>query len=118
MASGDIAIYYEGGAWTPKVEGSTRATHHRGTKAEQHAVGRQMARDRGVEHTVSQPRRHDCRQERLRQRSAFSVEFLRLSTAHTSSFDAAQTEDAVPSSGRINLWGNIILVLVCANAPI
>lgn len=52
MAKGDISTYYENKAWKSKVEGSSRAAHAGGTKAEQQAVGRQMAKDRGVEHTI------------------------------------------------------------------
>lgn len=52
MAKGDINTYNEDGTWKTKVEGSSRAAHTDGTKAEQQAVGREMAKDRGVEHTV------------------------------------------------------------------
>lgn len=52
MAKGDINTYNEGGTWKSKVEGSSRAAHTGGTKAEQQAVGRDMARDRKVEHTI------------------------------------------------------------------
>lgn len=52
MAKGNISTYNEDGVWKSKVEGSSRAAHTGGTKAEQQAVGREMARDRGVEHTV------------------------------------------------------------------
>ncbi|UOW00831.1 DUF2188 domain-containing protein [Agrococcus sp. SCSIO52902] len=52
MAKGDITTYNEGGTWKSKVEGSSRAAHSGGTKAEQEKIGRQMAKDRGVEHTV------------------------------------------------------------------
>lgn len=52
MAKGDISTYNEGGVWKSKVEGSSRAAHAGGTKAEQQSVGRAMARDREVEHTV------------------------------------------------------------------
>lgn len=52
MAKGDISTYYENKTWKSKVEGSSRAAHTGGTKAEQQAVGRQMAKDRGVEHTI------------------------------------------------------------------
>jgi len=52
MAKGDISTYNEDGVWKSKVEGSSRAAHSGGTKAEQQAVGRQMAQDRGVEHTI------------------------------------------------------------------
>ncbi|KUI48417.1 hypothetical protein AU198_20820 [Mycobacterium sp. GA-1199] len=52
MAKGDISTYNEGGVWKSKVEGSSRAAHAGGTKAEQAAIGRQMAKARGVEHTI------------------------------------------------------------------
>ncbi|MEU9808553.1 DUF2188 domain-containing protein [Mycobacterium sp. NPDC050853] len=52
MAKGDISTYHQGGEWKSKVEGSSRAAHTGGTKAEQQAVGRQMAKDRRVEHTT------------------------------------------------------------------
>jgi Zn-dependent peptidase ImmA (M78 family)/transcriptional regulator with XRE-family HTH domain len=52
VAKGDISTYNEDGVWKSKVEGSSRAAHTGGTKAEQQAVGRAMARDRGVEHTI------------------------------------------------------------------
>jgi type IV secretory pathway TrbL component len=53
MAKGDIRTYNEDGVWKSKVEGSSRAAHSGGTKAEQQAVGRQMAKERSVEHTVT-----------------------------------------------------------------
>jgi len=53
MAQGDISTYNEDGAWNSKVEGSARAAHTGGTKAEQTAVGRKMAQEREVEHTIS-----------------------------------------------------------------
>lgn len=52
VAKGDISTYNEDGTWKSRVEGSARAAHVGGTKAEQQAVGKQMAKDRGVEHTV------------------------------------------------------------------
>ncbi|WP_317231692.1 DUF2188 domain-containing protein [Clavibacter capsici] len=52
MAKGDISTYNDGGTWKSKVEGSSRAAHTGGTKAEQQAIGREMAKERGVEHTV------------------------------------------------------------------
>ena len=52
MATGDISTYSENNVWKSKVEGSTRAAHTGGTKAEQQAIGRDMAEDRGVEHTI------------------------------------------------------------------
>jgi hypothetical protein len=53
MAKGDIRTYYEDGQWKSKVEGSSRAAHTGGTKAEQQATGRDMAKARGVEHVVT-----------------------------------------------------------------
>jgi len=53
MAKGDIRTYNEDGTWKSKVEGSSRAAHMGGTKAQQQAVGRDMARERGVEHSIS-----------------------------------------------------------------
>lgn len=53
MAKGDIRTYNEDGVWKSKVEGSTRAAHTGGTKADQQAVGRDMAKGRGVEHTIT-----------------------------------------------------------------
>ncbi len=52
MAKGDISTYNDDGVWKSKVEGSSRAAHSGGTKAEQQAVGREMAKERAVEHTV------------------------------------------------------------------
>jgi Uncharacterized protein conserved in bacteria (DUF2188) len=53
VAKGDIRTYHENDAWKSKVEGSSRAAHVGGTKAEQQAIGREMAKDRGVEHTIT-----------------------------------------------------------------
>ena len=53
MAKGDIRTYNEDGVWKSKVEGSSRAAHSGGTKAEQQSVGRDMAIDRGVEHVIT-----------------------------------------------------------------
>ena len=53
MAKGDIRTYNQDGVWKSKVEGSSRAAHTGGTKAEQQAIAREMARDRGVEHTIT-----------------------------------------------------------------
>jgi hypothetical protein len=52
MPNGDIITYYEDGQWKSKVGGNERATHVGGTKAEQQAVGRDMARERKVEHEI------------------------------------------------------------------
>ncbi|MDT0116627.1 DUF2188 domain-containing protein [Microbacterium sp. PRF11] len=53
MANGDIRTYFEDGQWKSKVDGSSRAAHVGGNKAEQTAVGRDMARERGVEHRIT-----------------------------------------------------------------
>lgn len=52
MAKGDVSTYNEDGVWKSKVEGSSRAAHVGGTKAEQVAVGKKMAQARKVEHIV------------------------------------------------------------------
>jgi Uncharacterized protein conserved in bacteria (DUF2188) len=52
MATGDVLTYHEDGEWKSKVEGSSRAAHVGGTKAEQQAVGRGMAVERKVEHII------------------------------------------------------------------
>lgn len=52
MPAGDIETYYEDGQWKSKVEGSSRAAHVGGTKKEQRAIGREMARSREVEHII------------------------------------------------------------------
>jgi hypothetical protein len=53
MAKGDIRTYREDDSWKSKVEGSSKAAHVGGTKAEQAAIGRQMAIDRKVEHVIT-----------------------------------------------------------------
>ena len=68
MAKGDISTNNEGGTWKSKVEGSSRAAHTGGTKAQQEAVGRQMAKDRAVEHTVRNVDGTDRQEELVRQR--------------------------------------------------
>lgn len=52
MAKGDISTYNEDGQWKSKVEGSSRAAHTGGNRADQTATGRGMAKERGVEHTI------------------------------------------------------------------
>jgi hypothetical protein len=52
MAKGDIETYHEGDQWKNKVEGSSRAANTHGTKAEAQAKGREMAKDREVEHVI------------------------------------------------------------------
>jgi hypothetical protein len=53
MAKGDISTYNEDGVWKSKVEGSSRAAHTGGTKAEQQAVGREMAKVRVEDRFIS-----------------------------------------------------------------
>jgi hypothetical protein len=52
MPNGDIETYYEDGQWKNKVEGNQRASNTADTKAEAQDTGRDMARDRGVEHII------------------------------------------------------------------
>lgn len=53
LPTGDIRTYNDDGVWKSRVEGSSRAAHTGGTKADQQAVGRDMAKARGVEHTIT-----------------------------------------------------------------
>lgn len=53
MAKGDIRTYHEGDSWKVKVEGNQRASSTHATKAEAQAAGRDTARERGVEHSIS-----------------------------------------------------------------
>jgi hypothetical protein len=52
MTSGDVHTSKDGDKWVNKAEGNTRASDSAPTKAEAQASGRDMARDRGVEHFV------------------------------------------------------------------
>lgn len=52
MAKGDIETYFENGKWKNRPQGNNRATSAHDTKAEAQPAGRDMARDRGVEHVV------------------------------------------------------------------
>lgn len=52
MAKGDIETYYEDGTWKNRPQGNERASNTAGTKAEAQAKGRDMAKDRGVEHVI------------------------------------------------------------------
>ncbi|WP_197684742.1 DUF2188 domain-containing protein [Amycolatopsis keratiniphila] len=49
---GDIETYYEDGRWKNKVEGSSRAASTHDTKADAVDKGRDMARERKVEHFI------------------------------------------------------------------
>lgn len=52
MAKGDIHTVHRDGMWFNEVEGGQRASNSAPTKAEAQAVGREMAKDRGVEHLI------------------------------------------------------------------
>ena len=52
MANGDIETYYEDGVWKNRPQGNERASNTAATKAEAQAVGREMAKVRGVEHVI------------------------------------------------------------------
>jgi uncharacterized protein DUF2188 len=52
MANGDIHTVHRGGKWLNEVEGGKRASNSADTKAKAVAAGRQMARDRRVEHLI------------------------------------------------------------------
>jgi hypothetical protein len=52
MAKGDIETYYEDGVWKNRPQGNERASNTAATKAEAQAVGREMAKVRGVEHVI------------------------------------------------------------------
>ncbi|WP_253866028.1 DUF2188 domain-containing protein [Micromonospora sp. WMMA2032] len=52
MAKGDIETYYEDGQWKNRPEGNQRASTVHATKAEAEAAGRQMAKQRDVEHVI------------------------------------------------------------------
>jgi hypothetical protein len=52
MPEGDIETYYEDGIWKTKIDGSSRAAHTFDAKYEAVAAGRQMARERKVEHLI------------------------------------------------------------------
>lgn len=52
MAEGDIHTVPHGDGWANRVEGNDRVSNTAPTKAEAQAKGRDMARDRGVEHHI------------------------------------------------------------------
>ena len=52
MADGDIHTVFRDGRWVNQVEGGTRASNSAERKADAQATGRDMARDRGVEHFI------------------------------------------------------------------
>jgi len=52
MAKGDIETYFEDGVWKNRPQGNLRASNTAPKKAEAQATGREMARDRKVEHVI------------------------------------------------------------------
>jgi uncharacterized protein DUF2188 len=50
--SNNIHTVHRDGRWYNEVEGGQRASNSAETKAEAEKVGRDMARDRGVEHLI------------------------------------------------------------------
>jgi hypothetical protein len=52
MAKGDIHTVHRDGKWFNEVEGGKRASNSAATKAAAVSVGRDMARDRKVEHHI------------------------------------------------------------------
>jgi len=52
MAKGDIHTVHRDGRWLNEVEGGQRASNSADTKAAAQATGRDMARERGVEHLI------------------------------------------------------------------
>jgi hypothetical protein len=52
MAKGDIETYNEDGVWKNRAQGNDRASNTADNKADAVAKGREMAKDRKVEHIV------------------------------------------------------------------
>lgn len=52
MAEGDIHTMWDGEKWINKVEGGQRASNSGSTKEPVQDKGRDMARERGVEHVI------------------------------------------------------------------
>ena len=52
MPKGDIETYFEDGQWKNRVSGSSRAANTHGTKQPAEQAGREMARNRKVEHII------------------------------------------------------------------
>jgi hypothetical protein len=52
MAKGDIHTVHRDGKWFNEVEGGQRASNSADTKSDAQETGRDMARDRGVEHVI------------------------------------------------------------------
>ena len=52
MAKGDIETYYEDDQWKNRPQGNQRASNTHDTKAQAQSAGRDMAKDRQVEHVI------------------------------------------------------------------
>ena len=52
MSKGDVHTVHRDGKWLNEVEGGQRASNSAATKAEAQAIGREMARERKVEHHI------------------------------------------------------------------
>lgn len=52
MAKGDIHTVPHGDGWANRVEGGERVSNTAPTKSEAQSSGRDMARERGVEHLI------------------------------------------------------------------
>ena len=52
MAKGDIDTYNEDGQWKNRPQGNDRSSSTHRTKAEAEKAGREMAKDRKVEHVI------------------------------------------------------------------
>ena len=52
VSKGDIETYHEDGQWKNRAQGNSRASNVHDTKAAAQATGREMAKDRGVEHVI------------------------------------------------------------------
>ena len=52
MAKGDIHTVPHGDGWANRAEGNERVSNTAATKGEAQGLGRDMARDRGVEHLI------------------------------------------------------------------
>lgn len=52
MSKGDIETYYEDGSWKNRPQGNSRASNVHDTKRDAQQAGREMAKDRKVEHVI------------------------------------------------------------------
>lgn len=52
MAKGDIETYYEDGQWKNRPQGNDHASNTHDNKSDAQSTGRDMARERKVEHVI------------------------------------------------------------------